>query len=94
MVLDDLSIDFNKASLPDKDKVAQQLSALLPPGSFMVMIRNYAAGDARTNSQEKHQLFQLVISLRRAGREVALQKKEELEALGYTVSLHGELSLN
>jgi len=94
MVLDDLSTDFNKATLPDKDSVVQQLSGLLPPGSFMVMIRNYAAGDARTNTQEKHQSFQLVISLRRAGREAALQKKEELEALGYTVSLYGELNLN
>ncbi len=94
MVLGDLSIDYSKASIPDKSKIEEMLAKLLPQGSYIVLIRNYQAGDFRSNGMEKQQAFTLMISLRRAGREAALQKKSELEALGFRVAADGSLSLN
>jgi hypothetical protein len=94
MVLGDLSIDYSKAALPDKEKIEILLSGLLPAGSFMVLIRNYQAGDFRSNSIDKNQSFTLMISLRRAGREAALQKKSQLEEMGFTVARDGSISLN
>lgn len=94
MVLGDLSVDYSKAALPDKTRIEELLASLLPPGSFMVLVRNYHAGDFRTNAQETHQASTLLISLRRMGREAALQKKSELEAAGFQVAPDGSLSLN
>ncbi len=94
MVLGDLSIDYSKAALPDKEKVEALLADLLPEGSFMILVRNYQAGDFRSNGIDKNQSFTLMISLRRAGREAALQKKSQLEELGFTVARDGSLSLN
>ncbi len=94
MVLGDLSVDFSKTSLPDKEKVEQLLAGLLPSGSFMVLVRNYQAGDFRSNNKDAHQASTLLISLRRPGREAALQKKDELESLGFRVAEDGSLSLN
>ena len=94
MVLSDLSIDYSKAALPDKEKIEAMLAGLLPAGSFMVLVRNYQAGDFRSSGIEKNQSFTLMISLRRAGREAALQKKSQLEELGFTVATDGSISLN
>jgi hypothetical protein len=90
----DLSVNYSKASLPDKHKIEQMLAGLLPLGSFMVLIRNYQAGDFRSNEQDTHQASTLLITLRRPGREAALQKKAELESLGFRVAGDGSLSLN
>lgn len=94
MVLGDLSVNFNREAVPDKDQVEKQLSELLPKGSFMVLLRNYHAGDFRTNDENTHQAYKLVITLRREGRTIVLQKKDQFEAMGYTVSEHGEISLS
>jgi hypothetical protein len=94
MVLGDLSVDFSKAALPDKTKVEELLAGLLPTGSYMVLVRNYQAGDFRSNDQDTHHASTLLISLRRTGREAALEKRAELEAFGFRVAQDGSLSLN
>jgi hypothetical protein len=94
MVLGDLSVNYSKAALPDRNEIEQLLAGLLPEGSFMVLVRNYRAGDFRSNEIDTHQSSAVVITLRRPGREAALQKKAELESIGFRVAADGSLSLN
>jgi len=94
MVLSDLGVDFSGGADAQKQKLEKELEKILPAGSYMVILRSYNYGDARTANRKIMQRYQPVISLRRAGREAALAQKESLEKLGLTVTPAGEIMVN
>ncbi|RQW76875.1 MAG: hypothetical protein EHM51_02770 [Geobacter sp.] len=60
----------------------------------MVLLRNYGTGDARNANRTKEQSYQVVVTLRRPGREAALAKKDSLEMNGFTVNQYGEITVS
>ncbi len=92
MVLSDLSLSQNASSETVKAALEEKLRSVLPSGSFHVILRSYQ-GDfrARSNSQIN---YNAMILLDAAGKKAALDKKSEVEALGFRVSSAGDVSLN
>jgi hypothetical protein len=77
------------------ENVTEQLNRWLPQGSFTVLLRSYSiGGDARNLQHDGKGFNQIVIMLRRTGREAAIQHKAALEELGFQVSSSGDLTLN
>lgn len=92
MVLSDLSLSQN--SRPDEIKaaLAGKLGAVLPEGSFRVIVRSYAS-DVRNRNTNKVN-FQTMIMLDAAGRKAALERRSEVEAMGFRVSNSGDIQMN
>lgn len=92
MLLSDLSLSQNMSSDAIKSTLQNKLAGVLPSGSFSVILRSYQ-GDfrARSNSQAS---YKAMILLDQAGRKAALERKTEIEALGFKVSATGDISAN
>ena len=92
MVLSDLSL--SETSRPDEIKaaLAGKLGAVLPEGSFRVIVRSYAS-DVRNRNTNKVN-FQTMIMLDAQGRKVALERRSEVEAMGFRVSNSGDIQMN
>jgi len=92
MVLNDLSLSENKTSDEIKAELESKLGQVLPSGSFKIILRSYS-GDVRTRSSNKVN-YNAMILLDPAGRKTALERKGEVEAMGFKVSPSGDVSLN
>ena len=92
MVFNDLSLSENKTSDEIKAALESKLGQVLPAGSFKIILRSYS-GDVRTRSTNKVN-YNAMILLEPAARKVALERKEEVEAMGFRVSPKGDVSLN
>jgi hypothetical protein len=92
MVLNDLSLSEN--TRPDEIKMALtgKLGRVLPEGTYKVIVRNFS-GDVRTRAGGKVS-FQAMILLDAEGKKAALQKKGEIEAMGFRVSSSGDINAN
>lgn len=92
MVLSDLSLSQNATSASVKAGLEEKLGSVLPAGSYTVVLRTYQ-GDfrARSNSQTS---YKAMILLDAAGRQAALDRRAEIESLGFKVSPSGEISAN
>ncbi len=92
MVLGDLSLSASSQMGSVKSALENRLGSILPMGSFSVIIRNYQ-GDFRARNTNQPN-FNAVILIDAAGRKIALQRKTDLEALGFLVSSNGDVRLN
>lgn len=92
MLLNDLSLSENTTADEVKAVLESKLSQILPTGSFRIILRSYT-GDVRTRSTNKVN-YNAMILLDAQGKKTALERKSEVEAMGFKVSSGGEVSLN
>ena len=92
MVLNDLSLSQNMTSDEIKAELESKLGQILPSGSFKIIMRSYT-GDVRTRNTNKVN-YNAMIILDANGRKTALERKGEVESMGFRVSSSGDVSLN
>lgn len=92
MVLGDLSLSEGSTTESVKEALENRLGAVLPSGSFTIILRTYQ-GDFRARNTNQR-AYNAMILLDAAGRTTALARKEEIEQMGFRVSPTGEISLN
>lgn len=92
MILSDLSLSQNATSETIKSALVQKLGEVLPGGSFTVILRSYQ-GDFRARSSSQAS-YKAMILLDASGRRAALDRKNEIEALGFSVTPTGEIHAN
>ena len=92
MVLSDLSLSQHATSESIKSALEGKLREVLPDGSFTIILRTYQ-GDFRVRSSSQIS-YKAMILLDSAGRQAALERKSEIEAMGFQVSASGEISAN
>lgn len=92
MLLSDLSLSQNMSTDAIKSSLHEKLAGVLPSGSFTVILRTYQ-GDFRARSSSQAS-FKAMILLDAAGRKAALERKSEIEAMGFKVSATGDISAN
>lgn len=92
MVLGDLSLSASSTIGSVKSALENRLGSILPVGSFSVIVRSYQ-GDFRARSTNQPS-YNAVILIDAAGRKIALERKADLEALGFLVSSNGDIRLN
>lgn len=92
MVLSDLSLSQNKTSEDIKAELENRLKSVLPHGSFTVILRSYQ-GDFRSRDTNKAS-YSAMILLEPQAKKAALEKKSEIERLGFRVSNKGDISAN
>jgi hypothetical protein len=92
MILSDLSLSQHATSESIKSALESKLREVLPAGSFTIILRTYQ-GDfrARNSSQAS---YKAMILLDADGRQAALERKNEIESMGFQVSPSGEISAN
>lgn len=92
MVLSDLTLSQNATSETIKSALEQKLSDVLPQGSFTIVLRTYQ-GDFRTRGSSQVN-YKAMILLSAEGRQAAITRKSDIEAMGFRVSPTGEISAN
>jgi hypothetical protein len=92
MVLSDLSLSQNATSESIKSALEEKLREVLPAGSFTIILRAYQ-GDFRARNSGQAQ-YNAMILLNPAGKQAALDHKNEIEAMGFRVSSKGEIHAN
>jgi hypothetical protein len=92
MELGDLSLSATSASGSVKEALESRLGSVLPRGSFTIILRSYQ-GDFRARSTNQAS-YNAMILLDAAGRKTALERKADIEALGFRVSASGDIRLN
>lgn len=92
MILSQLSLSENATKDSLKAALEEKLASVLPKGSFSVILRSYQ-GDfrARNTSQPAYTAMFLIEP---AGKQAALEHKQELEGMGFSVSPTGEIHAN
>lgn len=91
-MLNSLSLSENASSDMVKTALVEKLGQVLPQGSFNVILRTYQ-GDFRARSTNQAR-YQAMILLEPNGRKAALERKDEIEAMGFRVSPTGEILAN
>ena len=92
MVLGDLSLSEGSTTASVKAALENRLSTVLPAGSFTVILRSYQ-GDFRARATNRPN-YSAVILIDARARKTALERKAEIEALGFRVSSNGDIRLN
>ncbi len=92
MVLGDLSLSENNSTDRFKAALENRLGSVLPSGSFTVILRSYQ-GDFRARSTNQSS-YSAMILVDARGRKTALERKAEIEALGFRVLSNGDIRLN
>lgn len=92
MVLGDLSLSENSSTDRVKAVLENRLGLVLPAGSFTVILRSYQ-GDFRARSTNQSN-YSAMILVDARGRKTALERKTEIEALGFRVLSNGDIRLN
>lgn len=92
MVLSDLSLSQSATTETVKSALEEKLGAVLPSGSFTIILRSYQ-GDFRARKSGQI-AYNAMILLDKTGKQAALNHKNEIEAMGFKVSATGEISAN
>jgi hypothetical protein len=92
MVLSDLTLSENAKLDEVKAALEEKLGSVLPEGSFSVILRSYQ-GDFRVRSTNKAN-YSAMILLDPHAKKAAIEKKAQIEAMGFRVSNKGDISAN
>lgn len=92
MLLNHLSLSENASSETVKSALMEKLGQVLPQGSYNVVLRSYQ-GDFRARSTNKIN-YKAMILLDAEARKIAIEHKNEIEAMGFRVSSSGDIQLN
>ena len=92
MVLSQLSLSENATKESVKAALEEKLNAVLPKGSYTLILRSYQ-GDFRVRNTNQPE-YTAMFLVEPAGKQAALEHKQELEAMGFSVSPAGEIRAN